>query len=366
MAAGPTRKQLTTWLIAALALVLAWLLRSVLAYFLVAIIVSFIAAPAVNFTEKKLRTLYSKTPRSIAVLLVLFAFVAIMVGFLSIIVPPLVDQSTAIRNVSQAQFEASFGEPMKDLERTAVEFGVPAEKLTVAYFKSRIQDFLNTVSVKSLAGNVISSISATVGWIFAVFFISFFFLSEKFLIYRLLHTFTPEKYENQMQRIMRELNEMLGRYFRSLLLQILVFGSYIYIGLLIAGEKYALTVAIFSGVINLISYIGPLMGLSFALIFSILSHIGASFYGVILPEMTQVLIVYGIAILLDNLVSYPLIFSNSLKVHPLELFFVILAGAQLAGLPGMMVAAPFYTVLRIIAKELFSRFEFVQNITRKL
>jgi predicted PurR-regulated permease PerM len=97
-----------------------------------------------------------------------------------------------------------------------------------------------------------------------------------------------------------------------------------------------------------------------------LSHIGASFYGVILPELVDVVIVYTIAIALDNFVSYPMIFSNSLKVHPLELFFVILSGAQLAGLPGMMVAAPAYTVLRILAKETLSRFEVIQNITRKI
>jgi predicted PurR-regulated permease PerM len=61
-----------------------------------------------------------------------------------------------------------------------------------------------------------------------------------------------------------------------------------------------------------------------------------------------------------------MIFSNSLKVHPLELFFVILAGAQLGGLGGMMVAAPLYTVIRIFAKETLSRFEVVKNITRNI
>ena len=121
-----------------------------------------------------------------------------------------------------------------------------------------------------------------------------------------------------------------------------------------------------SGLVNLISYIGPLLGLSFALVFSILSHVGLPFYDVIVQDMIYVALVYAIAVILDNFISYPIIFSNSLKVHPLELFFVILSGAQLGGLGGMMIAAPLYTVLRILAKELLSQFEIIQNITRKI
>lgn len=361
-----TRNQIITWVGIILLLVLAWFLRSVLAYFLVALVVSFIGAPLMRFYEKHLYFRKKKIPAGFSAALVLLTFVLVFGIFVYIVVPPLVEQISALSSISQSDLEKSFGEPINDLRNWCVSMGIDTKNLTVDYFKNQFRDMFNVSTVSAIAGNVVVWLSSFTGWIFIVTFISFFLLKEKYLFYRLLHAFTPSKHEARMQRIMRNLNFMLGRYIRSLLLQVVVFGLYIFIGLSIVGEKYALTVAIFSGLVNLISYIGPLMGVTFALLFSIFSHIGAGFYGVILPEMYQVILVYSVAMMLDNFFSYPLIFSKTLKVHPLELFFVILAGAQLGGLGGMMLAAPLYTVIRIFAKETLSQFEVVKNITRNI
>lgn len=361
-----SKNQFIAWAGAATLVILAWFLRSVLAYFLVATILAFIGAPLMRFLDQNLIIRGKKLPSGFAAFLVLLTFVSVISLFLFVVVPPLAEQLSAASSVSESQLMASFGAPLNDLKSTVESWGISADYLTLDYLKAEIKTMLNMGNLSQLASDIFSAASSTVGWIFIVTFITFFLLKEKFLLYRVLHGITPSKYEAKMQAVVRNLNTMLGRYFRSLLLQIFVFGLYIFIGLSICGEKYALTIAVFSGLVNLISYIGPLLGLSFAMLFSMLSHIGASFYGVILPELVDVVIVYTIAIALDNFVSYPMIFSNSLKVHPLELFFVILSGAQLAGLPGMMVAAPAYTVLRILAKETLSRFEVIQNITRKI
>lgn len=360
------KNRIIAWTGALLALVLAWYLRGVIAYFLTAVIVSFIGAPLMRFFDRHLYIRGKKIPRGISAALVLLTFLGAITGFGFIVLPPLIEQLTAVSSISESQFLASFGEPVNDLKLKLEHLGIDSGYFTIEYLKSHMSEFFKLDHIGQVLGNILSGASSTAGWFFIVTFISFFLLKEKYLFYRVLHMATPVRYEPRMQRIMRNLNSMLGRYFRSLLLQVVVFGTYIYIGLSICGEKYALTVAIFSGLVNLISYIGPLLGLSFALFFSILSHIGASFYGIILPEMYQVAGVYAIAIMLDNFVTYPLIFSNSLKVHPLELFFVILSGAQLGGLGGMMVAAPLYTVLRILAKEFLSQFEVIQNITRNI
>lgn len=360
------RTQIITWLGIALIAVLAWYLRSVLAYFLVASILSFIGAPLMRFFDRKLYFRKRKLPRGISAALVIFTFVAVLGGFCAIVLPPLAEQISAISSITEEQFNTSFGEPLQDIKNWMTSVGLSTENFTLAYLKTQMKDWLNLDRISTIAANILAFASSFTGWVFIVTFITFFLLKEKYLLYRILHILTPVKYESKMQAITRNLNYMLGRYFRSILLQIVVFGTYIFIGLSIFGEKYALTVALFSGLVNLISYIGPLLGVTFALIFSIFSHIGAGFYGVILPEMYQVVVVYAVAIMLDNFFSYPLIFSNSLKVHPLELFFVILAGAQLGGLGGMMVAAPLYTVIRIIAKESLSQFEIVQSMTKHI
>jgi predicted PurR-regulated permease PerM len=77
-------------------------------------------------------------------------------------------------------------------------------------------------------------------------------------------------------------------------------------------------------------------------------------------------LVFVVAVFIDNFLTYPLIFSNSLKAHPLELFLVVLMAGTLAGIPGMVLGAPAYTVLRIIAREFFTRFDVVRAATRDL
>jgi predicted PurR-regulated permease PerM len=76
--------------------------------------------------------------------------------------------------------------------------------------------------------------------------------------------------------------------------------------------------------------------------------------------------VFASANLIDNIVLQPLIYSNSVKAHPVEIFLVILIAGSMAGIPGMILAIPSYTVLRIIAKEFLSQFRVVQKLTKNI
>ena len=62
----------------------------------------------------------------------------------------------------------------------------------------------------------------------------------------------------------------------------------------------------------------------------------------------------------------PFIFSNSVKAHPLEIFLIILVGAQLAGIPGMILAIPTYTVFRVIAKIFLSKYRLIKKLTENM
>ena len=361
-----TRNRVISWLGVLLLLVTAWYLRSIIAYFIVAALLSFLATPLMALMENKIRWKKKPLPRSVYASLCLILIIAIIFILLRAILPPLLDQASALGHITPDEFKRSFGPPIADVNRKLSEWGVEGVNFSPETVKQQFLAWIKLNNIQALVGNVLGALSSVSGWIFSVLFITFFFLKEKFLFYRLIHIFIPDKHEPAAQRVMRDMNEMLGRYFRSILLQILVFGTYIFIGLSIFGEEYALTIAVFSGIINLVSYIGPFLGLTFALIFSVSSHIGGDFYQVILPHLIQVSGVYAVAVMLDNFVSYPMIFSKTLKVHPLELFFVVLAGFQLGGLPGMIVAAPVYTMLRIVAKEFLKGFDLVDSITRNV
>ena len=70
--------------------------------------------------------------------------------------------------------------------------------------------------------------------------------------------------------------------------------------------------------------------------------------------------------LIDNFLFQPLIFSNSVKAHPLEIFLVVLSAGIIWGISGMIVAIPFYTLLRIIAKEFLSEFKVIEQLTKNI
>ncbi|MEY4002409.1 MAG: hypothetical protein RIT07_451 [Bacteroidota bacterium] len=341
-----------------------WYLRGVIAYFLAAALISFIAAPLMTLLEKYVTWRKKALPRWIYALGIIALLLACVFGLMRLIVPPLLEQADRISHVSNEDFKRSFGVPMADLQQYLSTWGIESQTFSAEQLKLDFMQWMQSVDIRLAIAEILNGVSTAGGWIFSVLFITFFFLKEKFLLYRLIHILTPDNIESRMQKVLRAIHTLLGNYFRSVLLQIVVFGSYIFVGLSIVGEPYALTIAVFCGLINLISYIGPALGLSFALLFSIGGHIGADFYAVILPHLIEVATVFGVAILLDNLVSYPLIFSNSLKIHPLELFFVVLSGFQIAGLGGMIVAAPVYTMLRIIAKEFLQGFDVIRSITR--
>jgi predicted PurR-regulated permease PerM len=140
------------------------------------------------------------------------------------------------------------------------------------------------------------------------------------------------------------------------------------IGMTIVGIDFqqALVMGLILGILNVIPYVGPWLGLFIAIIMGIASHINQDFSTVVVPLIYYMIIVEAITHLIDNVVFQPVIFSNSVKAHPLEIFIVVLVAGFAAGIPGMLLGIPTYTVLRVFAREFFYGFKAVQKITSSL
>ena len=95
------------------------------------------------------------------------------------------------------------------------------------------------------------------------------------------------------------------------------------------------------------------------------SYLGQDFSSVVIPKTLYVIVGYIIAQLIDNFVSQPYIFSSSLKSHPLEIFLIILTGGILFGISGMILAIPFYTVIKVFVKVFFSHNNIIKKLTKK-
>ncbi len=169
---------------------------------------------------------------------------------------------------------------------------------------------------------------------------------------RILLSNIPNQYFEVVITTVYKIERLLSNYLLGLLMQVAIMFSAIALGLSILGVKYALTIAIFMAIINLIPYLGPAIGFLFGVFVVVSTDADATNFNHWLFDMLRIAPVFAIAVALDNLLVQPIIFSKSVKAHPLEIFIAIFAGATLAGPLGMLVAIPTYTILRVSYREL--------------
>jgi len=268
-------------------------------------------------------------------------------------------------------------------ETQITEEDVEASKSFFDKVRENIYNFLDPSKIPELFGNAIGFFSNLFIAIMSIFFVSFFFLKEQGLFSSIISTILPNKHEAKGMHAIDEASTLLIRYFIGISIQIIVITGFVTIALTVLGIKNALLIGFFAALMNVIPYLGPILGASFGVIITISSYAAATnspelgeaingavqesaFYTDLLPTILKVLVVFGVMQVLDNFIFQPFIFGKSVKAHPLEIFIVVLMGAKLGGILGMVLAIPVYTILRVIAKVFMSEFKIVQQITKNL
>jgi predicted PurR-regulated permease PerM len=208
-----------------------------------------------------------------------------------------------------------------------------------------------------------SNLTLAVG---SIIFITFFFLQESGLFQEYLVAMVPKRHEEKIQHILNDSSRLLRRYFSGILVQMSIFCLISYLALTLFGIKNALLIGFFSGLMNMIPYVGPLIGMVFAAFLTLTGYVGLDFSNQILPLSLKAVGSVFIAQLIDNWLVQPFLFSKTVKAHPLEIFLVILASAKIGGITGMILAIPAYTVLRVIARAFLSEYKIVKKITEDM
>ncbi|MFL9829287.1 AI-2E family transporter [Flavobacterium sp. ARAG 55.4] len=341
---------------AALLLYILYLIQPVIYFLFIALIVSMIGSPIVHFLEKKL-----KFPHIAAVIVTMLFFILLLAGFIMMFVPLIISQS---ENLS-----------LLDTEKLQGDLTQLAERLN-NYFSDRNIDTQNLLKESNIASkinlnfipNFLNSFLGTLGnigmAIGSIIFISFFFLKDKKLFTINAKKILPEEHEDKILNSFRKINHLLSRYFIGLIGQITILFVLYLIVLLIFGVQNALIIAFITALLNIIPYIGPLIATILVAVLTMLGHLDPQAQGDMLSTTLYVLIGYSVAQIIDNNVTTPLIFSNSVNSHPLEIFIVILASGFLFGVLGMIVAVPLYTIIKVVAKEFFPENPVVKVLTR--
>ena len=176
----------------------------------------------------------------------------------------------------------------------------------------------------------------------------------------------PSRYEQQTKQAVDETSRLLIRYFIGILIQVTIITLIVSLSLMLMGVKNALLIGFFAGIMNVIPYIGPLVATALGVMITLSSNLELSFYDEMIPLIVKVLLVFMFTRLIDDIILQPNIFSKSVKAHPLEIFIIVLVGAKIGGILGMVLAIPFYTAFRVIGKVFLSEFRVIQQLTKNM
>ena len=176
-------------------------------------------------------------------------------------------------------------------------------------------------------------------------FVAFFFLRDSTKISTGILRLVPNKYFEVTLTIIEKIETNLGRYLKGLLLQCSLVAVVASILLSFTDLNYALVVGIFTGIANSIPYFGPFMGVTAGSLVAIAQTGDFS----LIPGL---FIAMGITQMVDNILIQPLIFSKAAQTHPLVILFVVLIGAQLAGIVGMLIAIPLTTTVLVTIEQI--------------
>lgn len=333
-------------------------IKSLILFIGMALVISLIGNPLVRFFKNRLR--FRNTLAAFSALLIILGVITLL---LSVFIPVLIDQG---KHISKIDFE-QVKQDLNELNIQASDYlGVDHFQLVEAFKHSTFIQNFNVELIPAFIEIIIGSIGSTIVGIFSVLFISFFLLKDQSLVARCVLAFSSQGDEEKYKRILIKINELLSRYFVGLLLQIAILVLFYMVILLYLDVNDAIAVALICAFLNIIPYLGPLMGWGLMLLVIISNNLGADFSSGLLPLLIIASIGYGIAQLFDNVITQPVVFGRSVRSHPLEIFIVILMGGFLFGIIGMVLAVPIYTSVKVIAKEFLSEHKVVKHLTRDL
>jgi predicted PurR-regulated permease PerM len=342
-----------------------WYFTEIVIYLIIASIIGVALQPLMKLLSKiKIR----KKPisRTISAAISLIVFLILINGILVILIPAINSQASDIAKVDFTSISQQLDVASKDIEGGLRRIGILQrdEQLEKQIVKN-LSGLIKEIQFNNIFGNLIAMTGSVLMAVFSILFMSFFFIKDDDLFQRIVLLFVPEKNIRKVSEILSKINKMLSRYFLGIVIEVSSMMLLITIGGLILGLKNALLIGFIGGLMNLIPYIGPLIGASIGSVLVAMTNLYLGFeYTLALIGGT--LVVFAVANMIDNFLLQPIIYSNSVNAHPIEIFIVIIMAGKIGGPLAMIAAIPIYTVIRITAKEFLGEKVFIKRLMKDL
>ncbi len=317
-------------------LLLIYLLSDLIVMLVISILLAFIFDPFVKLLERE------GFDRLTGTLTTLIGFGFLLYLLLSFIIPRFAYQMNQLGSTIK---EYSPQEQIGDIDKEIHKY-IPA--YTAGELSKKFEQFVTRQIESSFdqISELLSSIVSIVAIVIIVPFITFFLLKDSHKIFKSLINIVPNNYFEMSYWILKRITVQLARFVRGWIFDAAFVGIFCGLGFYFIGIENALPLGVIAGLGHLVPYLGPLIGGIPAIIFSIIQFGDLSHVPFII---LLILSVYAV----DNGVVQPYVFAKSVDMHPVVIILLIIAGSQLFGILGMLLAIPAATVVKTASKEIY-------------
>jgi len=315
-------------------LFLFWKLSILFAYLFISIILAIVLNPLNKKLQfHKLNRVFS----SLICILIIFLVIFIL-GFVGS--PIILDEIETISKIDYNNFQNYLNNWISDINSFFKKYNINSNIKSDEIFS-----LLNFTSFTSLFAKTFSLLGNVFLASFSICFITFFLLKDTEILKDKFLKFISN-YISKSEEKLIEITYYLRRYFTGLITQLSILFFCYGIGMDFLNIQHAWVIALFAAIINIIPYVGPIIGFSFASIIIITTTQNID----LIPSLLlKTFILFAIIQNSDNFIFQPMIFSKILKIHPLEIFTIVLAAGMLGGIVWMLLAIPSYAVIKILA-----------------
>ena len=337
----------------AAAVALVYLLAPILTPFVTGALLAYLGDPLVDRLEDRGR---SRTMSVVAVFLLIF-----LTGTLLLLVLlPLMEQQVAWLMGNLPAYIAWVQENL--LPRAASLLGLPEGAVPLDTLKVAIKAHWQQAGgvLVSILGDVSKSGLTLLAWLGNLVLIpvvTFYLLRDWDVLMGYIRHLLPRAWEGTVVGLAGDCDRMLSQFFRGQLLVMAALGIIYTAGLWIVGLDLALLIGVVAGVVSFVPYMGLLVGL-------LLAGTAAFFQFHEFLPLLYVAVVFGVGQLIEGMVLTPLLVGDRIGLHPVAVIFAVLAGGQLFGFLGVLLALPVAAVIAVLLRDLRARYlesEFFQT-----
>lgn len=333
------RVRIAVLLLSCLATVwLLWRVRRVLTPLLLAALLSYLLLPAVQLLERR------KVPRGPAILILYAGLGCAAAALLWLVLPYLAAEIEALATAfpeQTARLEDLTLDILKRLERTSLPAAV---REAAADLTLRAEQTL-AAALSRVAGGILGLFTG-VFYLLLAPVLAYFIMRDWPALRQSVLMLFPPRHHGHLVTLGRRIDEVLSGYIRGQLIVSSVIGLLIAAGLAVLGVRYALVLGLIAGAFNVVPYFGPLMGAVPAVMLALLESPATALWTVAL--------FFGVN-QLESAVLSPKVVGDMVGLHPITVILAVLAGAELSGLFGMLLAVPFAAVLKVGGQVLAER-----------